>query len=307
MRNFLVAGLIQNETIVKVDSIPLDYVAVSNVPHSIFSGIGGAAYNEALALSALGNKVDFLTMIGENDKKSMVNPPESEVILNTDFILPVLDTLPSSVVLYDKERNQQRFKDRKNASSAVYPLEIFEERARLADMVVLTNAAVCKNFLNTAKKMNKKIAVNFREYREETMDFNGAFMEEADIIYISDSHIVDASDSFIQSLSKKYDPEIIIMGQGAKGLIIYSKQNDILAHYNTVKTNKVVNTVGAGNALFSCFLHYYAHKADPIYAVKCALLFASYKIGFMGSSNGFMSQEQLQQWYELIWREKIVT
>ena len=40
--------------------------------------------------------------------------------------------------------------------------------------------------------MNKKIAVNFREYREETMDFNGAFMEEADIIYISDSHIVDA-------------------------------------------------------------------------------------------------------------------
>ena len=33
------------------------------------------------------------------------------------------------------------------------------------------------------------------------------------------------------------------------------------------------------------------------------MLFASYKIGYMGTSNGFMTVEQLEQWRRLIWGE----
>ena len=72
-------------------------------------------------------------------------------------------------------------------------------------------------------------------------------------------------------------------------------------HYDSVKTNEVVNTAGAGNALFACFLHYYQETKDSINAIKNALLFASYKIGFMGTSNGFMTVEQVAQWRDLIW------
>ena len=40
---------------------------------------------------------------------------------------------------------------------------------------------------------------------------------------------------------------------------------------------------------------------DSVAAIKNALLFASYKIGYMGTSNGFMTTEQVQQWRNLIW------
>ena len=72
--------------------------------------------------------------------------------------------------------------------------------------------------------------------------------------------------------------------------------------YKPVKTNEIVNTIGAGNALFSAFLHYYVKTGDAHDAIKNALLFASYKIGFLGTSNGFMTEEQIEQWKRLIWR-----
>ena len=45
-------------------------------------------------------------------------------------------------------------------------------------------------------------------------------------------------------------------------------------------------------------------NGDSVNAIKNALLFASYKIGYMGTSNGFMTVEQLEQWRSLIWGEK---
>ena len=115
--------------------------------------------------------------------------------------------------------------------------------------------------------------------------------------------MIDEPYEFVKALAAKYRPEIIILGQGAAGLILYDKNKNIIAHYNTVRTHGVVNTVGAGNALFSCFLHFYSKTHDSVFAVKNALLFASYKIGFMGTSNGFMTEQQITQWRNLIWRD----
>ena len=43
---------------------------------------------------------------------------------------------------------------------------------------------------------------------------------------------------------------------------------------------------------------------DPKMAVHKALLFASHKIGYMGTSNGFMTEEQLDHWDELVWNPR---
>ena len=102
-------------------------------------------------------------------------------------------------------------------------------------------------------------------------------------------------------MANTYGTEIIILGQGSEGLMLYDKSQNLRIHYNTVKTNEVVNTIGAGNALFACFLHYYLETGDSVNAIKNALLFASYKIGYMGTSNGFMTTDQLEQWRNLIW------
>ena len=91
------------------------------------------------------------------------------------------------------------------------------------------------------------------------------------------------------------------MGVGENGVIIYTREDNSFIDYKPVQTNEIVNTIGAGNALFSSFLHYYVKTKNPREAIKNALLFASYKIGFVGTSNGFMTEEQIQHWKKLIW------
>jgi ribokinase len=55
MSKFLVAGLVQFETIVKVDELPLPYKEFESIPNIINTGMGGAGFNEAMALKWLGN------------------------------------------------------------------------------------------------------------------------------------------------------------------------------------------------------------------------------------------------------------
>lgn len=303
MSKFLVAGIVQRETIVKVNKIPIEYTYVTNKPNTIHSSTGGDAYNESLALEWLGDSVDLMTMIGQDESMELINPPGSEIKLVTDYILPRLHNTPVSVVLCDNTRKQQIYEDYKELREVSYDMNLFKERAARAEMLVISNVNFCRPFLNIGKELRKPIAINMKEYKESKLFYNEEFLRAADILYVSDDNLIDEPYEFVKSLAAKYRSEIIILGQGEEGLILYDKKKNIIAHYNTVKTHGIVNTVGAGNALFSSFLHYYNNTGDSVFSIKNALLFASYKIGFIGTSNGFMSEEQINQWRNLIWRD----
>ena len=303
MGKFLVAGVVQRETIVKVDNIPIGYMGITERPNTIFTSTGGDAYNESLALKWLGNSVDLMSMVGEGESMDLVNPPGCEVELVTDYVLPRLADTPIAVLFYDENRKQQIFEDIKNLGDVPYDLALFRERAKRAEMLVVSDANFCRPLIGIGKELRKPIAVNIREYTEEKAYFNEDFLKGGDILYISDDRLGGDPYEFVKLLAAKYRPQIIILGQGAAGLILYDKNKNIIAHYNTVKTHKTVNTVGAGNALFSCFLHFYNKTKDSVFAVKNAMLFASYKIGFMGTSSGFMTEEEISLWRNLIWRD----
>ncbi len=299
MAKFAVAGIVQVETIVKVDSIPVEYSPVRNKPNTIFTNVGGDAYNERVALKALGNDVKFFSMIGKQDMHNMFW--DDEFLGDDDYVLPILDETPTAVILYDSTRQQQIFEDIKNVRDVAYNLELFKDNIADVDAVIMANANFCRPLAKAAKEAGKLLAINFRGFSEEKFSYNDDFFKMADIIYVSDDNIVASADNFVKRIAKEYDAKIIILGQGAKGLTIYSRDDDLLANYKPVKTSEIVNTAGAGNSLFSCFLHCYVSTHDAVHAIKNSLLFASYKIGYMGTSNGFLSEEELEHWYRLIW------
>ena len=301
MGKFVVAGITQIETIVKVEKIPIEFQLVTAMPDSIHMAAGGDAYNESLALVWLGNEVSFCSMVGKNFDMNLINPPDRQITLWTEHMLKVMDDTPIEVILYDKNRRQQIFEDIKNLRDVPYDMDRAKPLIDACDMVVLANANFCRPFVEEAKKFNKTIAVNIRNFRREKEKFNTDFLSNADILYFGDDSLEEDPFDFVKSIEQTYGTKIIILGQGAEGLILYDREQDIIAHYNTVKTNEVVNTAGAGNALFSCFLHFYLKDGDSVAAIKNALLFASYKIGYMGTSNGFMTPEQVEQWRNLIW------
>lgn len=301
MSKFLVAGVTQIETIVRVDKIPVSYAPLTSVQDSIYTAMGGDAYNESLALKWLGDDVTFMSIVGRNQDFGLINPPDRRITLSTDYIIPQMQETPTEVVLYDKQRKQQIFEDIKDLRENAYDMNVVAPIAGACDMMVLANANFCRPFAKTAAELGKPIAVNIRSYNPEKEKYNTDFLEPAKVLYFSDDTLTEDPYDFIDRMASTYGTEVIILGQGSEGLILFDKTKDIKAHYKTVKTNEVVNTIGAGNALFACFLHFYMETGDSVNAIKNALLFASYKIGYMGTSNGFMTVDQLEQWRNLIW------
>ena len=87
MSKFLVAGVTQIETIVRVDKIPVSYAPLTSVGNSIFTAVGGDAYNESLALKWLGDEVCFMSIVGRIFDLEMINPPDRKITLSTEYII----------------------------------------------------------------------------------------------------------------------------------------------------------------------------------------------------------------------------
>ena len=176
MSSFVVAGITQIDTIVKVEKIPIEYSPLTSAPESIFTAPGGDAYNESLALKWLGNKVDFLSVVGTNQDLSIFNPSDREVTISTEYILPIIDATPTQVVLYDKNRQEQIFEDIKGLREAEYDMSMVRPMIFGCDMVVLSNANFCRPFISVAKEYNKDCQ---SDYHYETLSL---FLTDEDII-----------------------------------------------------------------------------------------------------------------------------
>lgn len=298
----MVAGFVQMETIIKVEALPVPYKQFESIPDLVNSGIGGAGFNEAMALKWLGNEVDFMSMVARHMSRRQIEAylKTFDVNLKTDYVLPMLDGMPTSVILYCKGK-KQTFEDVKDIRHVEYDYDLLESRIQDKDMILMSNCNFCRPIIGLAKKYQKPIAVNVRSMRAEKIANKEDFLAAADILYISDDDLESDHYDCIKECREKYDPEIVIMGIGEKGVILYTKEDNSIIEYRPVKTNEIVNTIGAGNALFSSFMHYYVKTKNAKEAIKNALLFASYKIGFVGTSNGFMTEEQIEQWKKLIW------
>jgi ribokinase len=303
MSKFMVAGLVQMETIVKVENLPLPYKQLESIPDIINTGMGGAGFNEAMALKWLGNDVDFLSMVARNMSRRQVeaNMKINDVRMSTEYILPTLDGMPTAVILYHKGKRQS-FEDLKDIRTVEYDYDTFERCIQDKDMVLISSNNFCRPIIELAAKYKKPLAVNMRSMRDDKIVYKEDFLKGSDIIYISDDDLDEEPYEVVKRCSENYKAEVIIMGIGDKGTLLYTRKDNSFLEYKPVKTNEIVNTVGAGNALFSSFLHYYVKTGNPREAIKNALLFASYKIGFVGTSNGFLTEEQIEQWKRLIWK-----
>ncbi|MEO1289833.1 MAG: PfkB family carbohydrate kinase [Chloroflexota bacterium] len=96
---------------------------------------------------------------------------------------------------------------------------------------------------------------------------------------------------------QRHQTAIIGIGLGSKGALVATYDTQQIKHIPARVLRPIVNTIGSGDALFSSFLHSYVVDGDPIIAMQKAVLFAGYKIGSAGGSEGFLTAEQLDHAY----------
>lgn len=119
-------------------------------------------------------------------------------------------------------------------------------------------------------------------------------MKKSDILFLSNEAILHKEEVFIKKLIETFENKIIVIGMGKDGALLYVREDNKIVKYPAVETRKIVSTIGAGDALFSAFLHYYSKNNNPYEALENAIYFASYKIGEKGAASGFLSEEGLK-------------
>ena len=295
MKNILISGLINTETTVKVRQFPIPYYPIDYPFFGVGTAVSGVAYNIARALNTLGDQVTLLTMTGTDFASEYIRKELTATGIDTSNIKPCLKETPSSVVLYDEEGKRQIYCDLKDVQEASYGFS--PDICAGADLVVACNTNFNRELLPLAKAAGKIIATDVHVLRDVNDSYNRDFMQYADILFLSDEGIGEDYRGFITDLERAYGTKIIVLGRGGKGASMYLKAEGRFYELPAVQVGQVVNTVGAGDALFSSFVHYYAKGMEPLEALARAQVFASAKIRVSGASKGFVSEEEVEGFY----------
>ena len=293
MSRIIISGLINVETTVKVREFPIPYYPIDFLMDGVNTEVSGVGYNVARAFQKLGDQVSILSYTGADEEGGRIERELKIYGLETRGIRKVLKKTPQSVILYDSKGKRQCYCDLKDIQEHTYQLEDIIEELEQADLLCACNSNFSRSLIQKAKKKNIIIASDVHVIGDIEDEYNREFMDAADILFLSDENIQGSPEKFIISLKNRYSSKIIVMGLGKKGALLYSREKDKLIHIGAVTTRPVINTVGAGDSLYSSFLHCYIKGMSEIEALKYAVTFASYKIGDNGGAVGFLTWEEL--------------
>jgi len=295
MKNILISGLINMETTVRVRQFPLEYYPIDYPFFGVNTAVSGVAYNLALALRTLGDNVTLLSMTGRDFPAAYIRSELETAEIGTQHIKPALEQTPASVVLYDGEGRRQIHCDLKNIQESSHAFDPAVLNG--IDLVAACNINFNRPLLAMAKAAGKTVATDVHVLSNLYDDYNREFMEYADILFLSDEGIGENYRDFLTELAHIYGSQIIVLGRGGKGAAMYLKSTDEIYELPAAQVGEVVNTVGAGDALFSSFLHYYAKGLSPLECLSRAQLFAAAKIRVSGASKGFLTEEEIEVLY----------
>ena len=287
--HILVSGLLNTETSAQVRGFPISYYPIDYPFFGVSTAVSGVAFNIAGALRTLGDDVRLNSMVGDDFAAAYIRDALEKLDIPTDRVKTALSQTPGSVVLYDPEGKRQIYCDLKDIQET--PCGFDEGILEGIDLVAACNINFNRPLLRLAKEAGKVIATDVHVLYNVYDDYNREFLQYADIVFLSDEGVGEDYRGFLYRLAEEYSPEIIVLGRGGKGAAIYLRETGEIQALPARSAGAVVNTVGAGDALFSGFLHFYAKGTPPVEALNLAQIFAAHKITVSGASNGFVPEE----------------
>ncbi len=290
MKKICIMGLANIETNVKINRFPIEYTPIEFSFFGNNTQPSGVGINLAMAFKALEDEPFLYSMTGNDFLGSMI-----EKFLNDNKIKYAIDktlsATPESTVLYDHYGKRKIYCDLKDVQEIGFGLNVNDD----FDLACITNTNFSRKYLKYFKDKNITIATDCHVVGDINDDFNKDFMRESDILFISDENIRDNYYDFMQQLIKNYNKEIIVISRGELGTLMYVRKDNSLEHYEAFKCLNIVNTCGAGDALFSSFLHFYLETKDPYSSIKNAMKYASIKISSSGGALGFMTLKSFKE------------
>lgn len=288
----LVSGLLNIETTVAVRGFPIDYYPIDYPFFGVDSAVSGVGYNLAKALTTLGDKVKLLSFLGNDNEGSRIAEQLNKDGIPADGIIRTLKRTPASVVLYDPDGRRQIYCDLKDIQEQrIAPDKVSLDGCRIA---AVCNINFNRELIRHTKAAGILTATDVHVLSDIEDDYNRDFMENADILFLSDEKLPCPPEDFIRRLYDRYRNSVIVIGMGGKGAMLLDGKAQKRYRLGACRNVNVVNTVGAGDALFAAFLHFTAKGLSPVDALRRAEVFAAVKIGVSGASKGFCTEAEAE-------------
>ena len=290
----LVSGLVNIETTAAVRGFPIDYYPIDYPFFGVGSNVSGVGYNIAKALTTLGDDVSLYTFVGKDEEAQRILDRMSKDGIDSKNVIQKLQSTPASVVLYDPDGRRQIYCDLKDIQDQKLGFDRAESDLLSCDAAALCNIGFNRELIAEAHSRDVLTATDVHVLSNVDDEYNRDFMINADILFLSDEKLPREPESFIRKLAARYHNRIIVIGMGAKGAMLYDDVDGSVHTIPAYAGAKVVNTVGAGDALFSSFLHFYLKSGDAKAALQRAVIFAGVKIGSSGASVGFAQEAEIE-------------
>lgn len=296
MKKILVSGLVNIETSLKVDNFPIEYNPIEYPFYGVNSVVSGVGYNIVKALKTLGDNVELMSVIGDDLLGKVILNQLKEDNISTKHILVDGDTA-QSVVLVDKNGSRKIYCDLKKLQE-IEPLKVEEINPSNYSIAILTNINFNRALLDYCRKNGLLIATDVHVLMDAEDSYNRDFMSASNILFLSNEAIRDREYDAARVLYRKYHNDIIVIGCGEEGALLYVGKNDEFIYEPAIAPKGISSTLGAGDALFSSFIHFYNRGLSPEECLKRAVLFAGLKISVSGGSKGFPSEEELKKYFD---------
>ena len=287
MARIAVAGLYTLETNLRMEGFPLPYYPVTFPFHGITQAHAGVGLNVAVALAGLGHEVAFASLIGQDEPGDNLLAALPRFGLGGQFVARTASATSQSVILVAPDGSRQIHCDLKDLQDNHYPPEQLAGLLDGADLAVVCNINFARPLLQAANDRRIPIATDVHALSDFDDAYNRDFLAAAQILFLSHERLPCLPEQAVDALRARFDPRIIVVGLGADGALL-SERGKAAVHIPTLAPRGVANTIGAGDALFSAFVDQYTAGLPPTQALQRACLFAGWKVGESGATNGLM-------------------
>ena len=216
----------------------------------------------------------------------------------TGFVTDQLRETPEAAVLYDPGGQRTIFVDPKDSIEQGYPEDLFFQALSGCELAVIGQIRFSQPLLELARQAGVPVACDIQTNTSFDHPYTQSYLAAASILFASAEGLPLAPEDWAQRAMTDYNPQVVVIGLGSEGALLAVKQTGQMRRCPAVYTRPVVNTLGAGDALFSAFIHFHCAGFSPAEALERAMVFASYKIGESGATRGFLTDSGVREWLD---------
>jgi sugar/nucleoside kinase (ribokinase family)/RimJ/RimL family protein N-acetyltransferase len=252
--------------------------------------VSGIACNVAAGLAALGTPVRLTAITGTDEVGQLIRA-HLATIVGLEVTYVDLPESPLTVVLLGANGGRAVLSDLKEAPSAS-----LGDGPQLDGCSAFVPVTIPANLPAVEKALSAGVPVlaDIQSVASPDDPAKEPFCRAATVLAMSGSRITGEPDRWLRRMGELYGTPLMVLGLGDRGAMLgrdAGKQIDLVP----AVAAPVRSTVGAGDALWACFIDGYLRGADPLWALQRAVAAASYKVTSVGGTRGLATTQVLDE------------